>query len=170
MGKWGTGKVERQCLACKTIFNARHDRPGFFCSKSCSSSKKLQKSYKTEMNCKVCNKGFIVRRYRVNTALYCSNECRRKRMPSGENHPKWKGGISERPYKIRCLIRKLIKQYVKCKDCNGVNQLQGHHILPYSEWPELGDIKENIEILCMECHSKRHPEIGNFILKGVSNE
>jgi 5-methylcytosine-specific restriction endonuclease McrA len=91
-------------------------------------------------------------------------------MPYGENHPKWKGGISERPYKVRCLIRNLIKYKGKCKECEVTEDLQGHHILPYSQWPELGAVEENIEILCKGCHSKRHPEIESFILKGAINE
>ena len=44
--------------------------------------------------------------------------------------------------------------------------LQGHHIKPYSEFPELGCDENNIVILCISCHAFQHPEISIFILKG----
>src|SRR5574343_1637946 len=98
MGKHGTGKILKICLKCNKEFYARVDRIGKFCSKSCSSASKPKRYLRQEKICAICNKSFIVKRYRLETALYCSTECRRKNMPSKENHINWKGGISERPY------------------------------------------------------------------------
>src|SRR5271163_698376 len=167
MGKHGTGKIEKNCEVCSNIFSGRVDRPSRFCSKSCSSSAKPRLFLRIKKNCLVCGGEFEIKKYRNETALYCSNECRRKRMPSKENHKNWKGGISERPYEVRKKIKQLLALYGKCSDCAGIDDLQGHHIKPYCDFPELGCNDDNIVILCCHCHAKRHPEIQGFILKGV---
>lgn len=87
-----------------------------------------------------------------------------------QNHPKWKGGISERPYKVRKTIERLLKESKECKDCKSKEALQGHHIIPYSTNPKLGCDVNNIEILCVYCHAKRHPDLKEFILKGIKYE
>lgn len=169
MGKWGTGKEERKCNKCGKEFLARKDRPGLYCSKSCASSCKKQKNFRIEKNCEVCLKAFIVKRYRINTALYCSSECRRMRMPKKENHPNWKGGIS-RTWLSKKIIKDLIEERKECNMCKSTKYLQGHHIIPCSVNKDLQENPSNIEILCRSCHAKKHPLLTNFILKGNYHE
>lgn len=163
MGKHGTGKVLKICLNCSKEFYARKDRIGRFCSKSCCSSFLPKRFLRVKKNCEVCKKEFEIKKYRINTALYCSSECRRTRMPKKENHPSWKGGISERPYKVRKIIEQIKVVINKCQKCESKDNLQGHHIVPFAERPDLGCDKNNILILCSLCHSKEHPDIENFI-------
>jgi hypothetical protein len=166
MGKWGTGKVLRKCRYCGIEFYARHDRLGIYCNRSCSRKDKPQKNFRILKSCTVCAKEFSVKRHRLKTALYCSPSCRRKRMPSGINHPRWNNGISERPHSSRQAIIELRKAIKECQKCNGNYRLQGHHIIPYAERPDLANQKENIVILCIFCHAKEHPKFANLILKG----
>lgn len=169
MGKWGTGKEEKKCNKCAKVFLARKDRPGLFCSKSCAASCRKQISFKIEKNCEVCLKLFIVKRYRVNTALYCSVDCRRKRMPKKDSHPNWKGGIS-RTWLSKRIIKNLIKEKGECEMCKSTKNLQGHHIIPYSINKDLQEDPNNIQILCRLCHAAKHPSLANFILKGDYHE
>src|SRR5271163_1226549 len=110
MGEWGSGKVKRTCRYCNKEFEARHDRPGIYCSRSCGSSGKPKINLRIGKRCAVCNEEFIIKRYRQESALYCSVECRRKRMPKKESHPNWKGGIAR-----TWLSKKIIKQLIKDK-------------------------------------------------------
>lgn len=162
--------VSKVCLKCSVGFKARKDRPGLYCSRSCAGKDKNQISHKLNKLCEVCNKEFIVKRYRKDSALYCSNECRRKRMPKAAEHPMWKGGISERKYSSRKVIRNLKKCIAECQKCGSTNRLQGHHIIKHSENKDLANDQNNILILCISCHANEHPEIKNFILKGEVHE
>ena len=179
MGSWGTGKVEKLCKVCNKRFFARNDRPGYFCSRKCQviGREKKEKIY-LEYECKKCFIKFKRRKGFGGTNEFCSRSCSAKVnlvgsfkvMPSGVNHPKWKGGISDRPYTVRKIIRKLIKESGKCYECGDDKNLQGHHIIRYSEQPDLGIDENNIIILCCLCHSNKHPEIKEFILRGRNDD
>lgn len=169
MGKWGTGKILKICFRCKKEFYARKDRLGKFCSRSCGSAFKPKVYLRIWKKCEVCSSDFEIKRYRKDSALYCSVGCRRKRMPAKESHPRWKGGL-DRTWESKALIKKLIKEKGKCEECNSKNELQGHHIVEYSKNKVLGNEITNIKILCIQCHAKKHPQISNFILKGKKYE
>jgi 5-methylcytosine-specific restriction endonuclease McrA len=47
-----------------------------------------------------------------------------------------------------------------CVDCGSTESLHAHHILPWSEYPELRIEVENGETLCGDCHSNKHPKMG----------
>lgn len=98
-----------------------------------------------------------------------------QKLPKGEKHPNWKGGIS--PQRHREYGTKEYKQFVKsvlerddytCQWCGAKNgkgeniKLHTHHIESYAEYPELRfDVKNGLT-LCDECHyetlrGKRRP-------------
>lgn len=160
MGKKGTGIVTKKCQECEKIFQCRHDRPGKFCSRSCSSKNKPQKSFRYTFSCKCCGKNAVAKRYRKNTAKYCSRKCLsivRGLSMRKENHPKWRGGISERSYEDRLLIENKKKEIGRCEVCGIEKNLEGHHINGY------GNDKMSIQILCVECHANKHPRYARFI-------
>lgn len=169
MGKWGTGKVLKKCIQCEKEFLARQDRLGKFCSRSCGSKNKPKRYLRIKKKCMVCLKEFEVKRYRIYSALYCSYECRRKMMPKKENHVNWKGGKG-RTWNSKSLIKKLIMIKGKCDLCGCVDNLQGHHVIPYSKDKDLQECKDNIRVLCIKCHSNQHPGMEAFILKGKYHE
>lgn len=169
MGKWGSGKIEKRCLKCNETFMARHDRPGKFCSKSCGSSFAPKRYMRVKKPCPICGKEHEVKRYRENDNTFCSHECSvewRARNMKGDKHFNWNGGISERPYGNRIGIKERRKKIKFCEECGSNHKLQGHHIIPYAERPDLCNEIENIIILCVNCHAKKHPEIAHLILKG----
>jgi 5-methylcytosine-specific restriction endonuclease McrA len=162
----GNGKVKKICLQCNKEFESRHDRPGKFCSRICGGKNKIQPSFKKLMICQECSKEYLVKRYMLDTTKYCSRVCRQKNMPSGESHPRWNGGISERPHSARKGILQLLKTIKACQKCGSSIRLQGHHIIGYAERPDLANELSNIVILCQLCHSQEHPKYANLILKG----
>ncbi len=93
------------------------------------------------------------------------------KMLSGENNPNWQGGKTA----IRKRIRKTAKyaqwrlsvferdgfRCVGCGDNRGGN-LEAHHILHFSKYPELILDVDNGTTLCKKCHAAIHPEV-NFL-------
>jgi len=85
-----------------------------------------------------------------------------------ENHPNWKGGVSSRR---QCLMatkeykdwRTFIftKDKYTCQKCGRLGgELEAHHILPYSMYPDKVLDKDNGITLCKECHKKFHHKFG----------
>ena len=83
----------------------------------------------------------------------------------GENHPRWRGGVTPENVKIRSSIElRLWREAVfardnwtcqKCGDNTGGN-LNAHHIKPFAKYPELRvDINNGIT-LCVKCHKHIH--------------
>jgi len=169
MRKRGTGKISKKCKHCNLEFLARHDRVGLFCSRSCASSCKPKQYFRVNKNCEICSKEFTIKRYRQKSALFCSVECRRAKMPKGESHHFWKGGVA-RSWSSRQLIKSLIIERGKCEECFSAINLQGHHVIAYSKNKMLQCDVNNIKVLCIRCHARKHPLIENFILKGINNE
>ena len=170
MGKHGTGKVNKICDICKIEFLSRRDRLGKYCSKSCASKVAKKKVKRYSIICIGCSKKVELVKFRSLKASYCSNACRLKNLPVGENHPNWNGGSSERHSSTRLGIKELRKKINYCQKCYSKEKLQGHHIIPYSLRPDLVNDLNNIIILCRICHAKEHPKQANLILKGGNYE
>jgi len=169
-------KVLCKCLKCERefwIFECWYKRGnGKYCSRDCSSKalKEIEhKNYRIILKCKECGKEYVVKRHRKDTSKYCSKGCKRKNMPSGKNHPNWKGGISERDYRTKEWRRKVLERDLfACVECRSTNkeELNAHHIKEYSTNIELRFDINNGVTLCRKCHSKKHEKEANFILKG----
>ena len=88
---------------------------------------------------------------------------------TGENNPKWKGGVTPEHKKVRWSqkykdFREEIFKRDKytCKDCKRKRKpgdrviLNVHHIKPFAKYEKLRFVKSNVVTLCKECHKKRH--------------
>lgn len=166
------------CEACGTEFtrpNAHIRSKTHACSRECSNKLKPRKT-KTmvQYTCKVCGVIFERRKGHGGTGDCCSPRCRNKfnrpkgaianisriaHLPRGEDHHNWKGGITDRPHKIRAIIENKKKQIGKCEECGSTEKLEGHHIKEWSKYPELRYEPDNIQILCHSCHANKHPDI-----------
>lgn len=90
--------------------------------------------------------------------------------PRGENHYKWKGGITTENLKIRhSLDAKFWREAVfkrdnfTCQECKiRGGRLNAHHIKPFAFFPELRFAIDNGLTLCWGCH-KKTPTFGNKI-------
>ncbi|MBV6446319.1 MAG: hypothetical protein IFNCLDLE_02611 [Ignavibacteriaceae bacterium] len=84
---------------------------------------------------------------------------RKRPEVSGENHPRWKGGVSSPDRLERINFRRMIQKQVlerdnyTCKMCGvrGV-ALQVDHIQPWAEYVEGRFDINNCRTLCMSCH------------------
>lgn len=163
----GQGIKKCVCKVCQKIFVARVDRPGFFCTKKCQMiGRKRKPKIINEYKCKECDGLFYARKGRGGTYEYCSKKCRAigcgKKLAK-ENHPFWKGGISERTWATKKIINEVKSEIKICQECGQKNNLEGHHIKDYRNHIMLRSLKENIMILCRNCHAKKHPKLKGFI-------
>lgn len=85
------------------------------------------------------------------------NKCRVK-FQTGENSPKWKGGITPKNMIERQKFYKEIRQKVlerdqyRCQICGTNDKLQVDHIQPWSEYVELRFNISNCRTVCESCH------------------
>jgi hypothetical protein len=105
---------------------------------------------KQQTKCLVCFKDFKYDK-KVNMGKYCSNVCCgiAKR---GEKNSRWIGGTW-------LFVRKtiLIEQDYTCQMC-GLREpeiMEVNHKLEKSLYPELARDKENLEVLCPNCHRRK---------------
>lgn len=142
---------------------------------------------KPDVKCKYCNKKLTRRNYKRCSDCYESielpikakkrvgiplsiehrkkiSENRKKstKIPRGENHPSWKGGITPEHEKTRksnsykaWRLSVFKRDHFTCQDC-GVKggTLEAHHIKPFSEYPEDRLSLENGITYCKQCHIK----------------
>lgn len=108
------------------------------------------KSVKKE--CAVCLTRFTVPHYRKDSAVYCSRRCLGIFKFTGDRNPNWIGGGW-------LLVRKvvLIEQDYTCQVCSLREPLimEVNHKLERSTHPELARDKDNLEVLCPNCHRRK---------------
>ena len=82
-------------------------------------------------------------------------------VKKGSDNHRWKGGITPESDKIRkSQIYKNWKKSIyerdnnSCVDCGSKENIELHHIKPFSLFPELRMVDENAKILCKSCHVK----------------
>lgn len=187
IGKYFTGELntnynhqEYNCAECGDLFIRKPSQnrgERVFCSQKCylSSLSNLEIKAMIDVKCPICDKKTKVWRSRMNysTRIYCSRECANKGQTiyySGENSPNWNHNLSKeervqaRKYDDYYSWRKGVFKRDKftcqcCGDDSGGN-LVSHHILNYSEHPELRIEISNGITLCESCHKDFHDTYG----------
>jgi 5-methylcytosine-specific restriction endonuclease McrA len=125
-----------------------------------------------ECECEICNSIYTVKESVYNTvgSRFCSNECKYIFLfnTEPENHPRWKGGITNKNQNLRNSLeyrewRSNVykKDFYKCQKCNSIGKdLNAHHIENWSGNPDLRfDINNGIT-LCGSCHNELHEQYG----------
>lgn len=140
--------LEKECLACKKMFNPRHEVQKY-CNHACRASL-LKKDRSRE--CVVCEKTFWAK---TMTTRFCSQECYTKsgiRAPRGEANPRWN------PNTIANLKRvvKLRDDYI-CQKCGlrDVEIMEVDHKQCRALYPQLANEVDNLECLCPNCHRRK---------------
>ncbi len=102
---------------------------------------------KTKYKCLVCNRNFEAYLKRK----YCSVRCSAT-TKLGENNPNWIGGGWLR---VRKII--LIEQDYTCQVCGLQDKeiMEVNHKLERSKYPELANDRNNLEVLCPNCHRRK---------------
>ena len=173
------GKTQLTCFACGGQFwrsNSHIRNTTHSCSRKCAGIAKAKRPIqKTQHICLECKTVFTRRLGSGGKKRFCSVSCARKgaprtpnqpgTMPQGENHHRWKGGISKRPHSVKIVTQKRIAEEGRCERCGSIKNLQGHHRKSYAETPELRQDPSNIEVLCATCHAAEHPALAPMILR-----
>lgn len=148
----------------------------YFCSNKCRSKYQAQnrkgknnsRYNRVKTVCEWCNKKFETWPSIKDKVKFCSKKCRndwQSHMMSGERHPNWKGGVSEK--RSKDWVSREYKEWRKkvferdnytcqiCGDNTGGN-LNAHHIKSYRDYPELRYEVSNGMTLCEFCHVEVH--------------
>lgn len=114
----------------------------------------------------------------LNHRLAMSASARASGIRSGERNGNWKGGVAKDGLRARSKAAYMewksavfAKAQWKCEGCSKEHGsvcvccghrtlLHAHHIIPFSEKPELRYEPSNGKALCEQCHWKEHHEIG----------
>lgn len=168
----GRGSTTRICPVCQKQFsrpNAHFRGSTSCCSYECSRKiRPRRKGVILKYTCRACGKSFQRRKGYSGPANYCSLKCSIKSTRKyGKEHPKWKGGITERQHSSRRAIKIRLERVSACERCGATKSLHGHHKKPYADFPELRDDPNNIEILCLHCHALEHPSVAGLMLSRV---
>jgi len=167
----------------KSIFCSRKEwRTKLYCSHSCANSinslgnkhavgmipfnkgkpglsgKNNPRYIRVEKDCLECKKHFIVKKYREETALFCSKECAYKNKDRGlsTENEKIRRSLAYRAWRTLVFER----DNYTCQECgiksgNGkAVYLQADHIKPFALYPELRFEVSNGRTLCILCHRK----------------
>jgi hypothetical protein len=170
--------ISRNCLVCGAPFFTHKAwvRRGYgtYCGRACSDKGRTKpKITMFPYACLECGVIFYRQLGKGKNPTFCSMQCLGNfngRRIEGSKHPKWRGGISERPYEVTRVIRRRVAEVGKCEECGSTNNLQGHHVRTYSECPDLRCSSSNIMVLCVICHAQKHPEYSNLMLSKVVKE
>lgn len=102
--------------------------------------------------CSVCFTRFKVPNCRKETARFCSKRCHATFKFTGEKNCNWIGGGW---LKVRKQI--LVEQDYTCQVCSlrEPDIMEVNHILERSQYPELSRDRNNLEVLCPNCHRRK---------------
>lgn len=157
---------KRICENCSCEYITRHDkkdRQQKFCSRNCVLETKNKTKF-TIVECAYCKKLFQKRRTQLKSSksgfYFCNRICKESAQKLGglkEIMPQHYGTGSSRLKKDVATDRFNIK--LSCCDCNENKEylLCIHHV----DGNPTNNIEENLEIVCFNCHAKRHLEFKN---------
>lgn len=159
--------TKRVCENCKNEYLTRHDklhRKQKFCSRKCVIEFK-NKNNKIQVECAFCKRKFLKLINNISNSksglFFCNRQCKDSAQKLGglkeimpDHYGKKITRIKKKDIKFRFEDIKL--ECIDCKE-NKEYLLNVHHIDGISS----NNTKENIEIVCANCHTKRHLEFKN---------
>ena len=174
-------RIIKNCQFCHERFNVKR-KAQRFCSISCSTKRQykenpnygFQKGHRFRFRNGLVpwNKGKpnpeLSKRQKENNVSKRPevrkkmSEARTRFYLNGGHPPNWRGGHSKnRKYQNKIWFELRKKIYERddwtCQRCGKKGGLlNAHHIIPWSEDPELALEKDNIITLCVPCHTKIH--------------
>lgn len=167
--------IEKICPVCKKPFKVDVNQVkygnGIYCSKSCKGSgSPSRKRERVRVQCASCQKDFDKRPIEVKRNKgdlhFCTPECWYEHNTQ-ENHYGYTGTTPERQavYSSRQWKRVAFQVWqrdnAECQRCQAkkrhdFNQLDIHHIVPFSKSVELRCDINNLVLLCDDCHKWVH--------------
>ena len=156
--------LKHKCKTCGQEFVPRRqsrnsEGDGTFCSRKYWVPH--NKTTKVATSCQWCGKVFLS--LAIRDQKYCSHECG---CLSRKKSKKKTRGRSR--YELAKWANAVILRDKACMRCGAAENLQAHHVKPWSKFPELGMEIENGVALCAVCHHFHHPKIplSTFLSRG----
>jgi len=186
--------MDVKCSYCGKEFKkySNQKRTNHFCSRNCyakwrSENLKGNNNYNPKAKdsiikeCEYCGRDFRVPKYRIESARFCSQDCKKEHMVGERANGSWKGGTNRRiAHKVRSL--KKYKDWVKsvlerdnyeCQECGATEHLDVHHVKEFIDILNENNItttkeakrclelweKKNGITLCIHCHADKHPDL-----------
>ena len=151
--------IAKLCPVCKKEFITRADKPSETCGKICKGKLKSIKNT-CVFHCDWCKKEFTRAKSKKKNSkkrfYFCSRKCKESAQKISKN------GIKEiMPNHYGTSIgREAVKRYkkciknIQCEECGEKREylLSVHH----KDGNHLNNIKTNFELVCGNCHIKRH--------------
>ena len=173
-------RVERTCLECDILFLAKRCEVNrgnaLYCCASCARSGSQRKGRGIAFaTCLECGRSFSYPfrsrtknlKKAARTRQFCCNKCTAvyfgKRRSASVGPFDHAGKNRKDTLKDQRLLRLIVKESGECCDCGSTEHLEAHHILERHKRPDLRWEPSNIEVLCNDCHAKRHPGIAPLI-------
>lgn len=173
--------IIKECLYCNIKYTVKASRiaTAKYCSRKCSL---LGNTTKVNRACPICNNSFEVIACRKSIAKYCSTTCynanrrntakeQRTCKTCGISYPATKGS-GKKYCSIKCCNKQKIKdgapsfaavranmkkagEIIKCERCgfNDHPHILGIH---HKDRDRNNNLRENLEVLCPNCHSLEH--------------
>jgi hypothetical protein len=151
------------CKRCKKEYPTRIDQPKDYCSLECGRTSRRNGEL---IQCRFCKKDCYKPKARLENSkhkvYFCSRKCKDigQRIENGITEI-WPTHFSTSNFEE---VKRFAQKDGKCQDCNEsrLYMLCIHHI----DSDRTNNIKENLEILCYNCHAKRHMEKkdGNWVV------
>lgn len=161
------------CDSCGNDFSVKQSRANTarFCSKSCYDSARSdivsgedapgwRGGRKTNKECEQCDEKFELYESRLDTARFCSPQCRHDYL---SEHLKQSSTNVRDSSEYRNWRESVKSRDGCCVDCGSTEGLHAHHIIPVEKDESLATDVSNGETLCQECHANKHPEIAHLI-------
>lgn len=167
-------KVKVQCAVCGKIeyVNPCRARNYRTCSRECMGKYNSSKySKKVKLTCQQCGKEFWVKPSHVRRRRYCSKECQNVGLPirfQGSGNPNYKGRLVNSDGYIKASNEKYTLHRETVKEILGVEKLPKALIVHHKDANKHSNDPKNLILLTHKLHTWLHKNVGNYILKAVS--
>lgn len=167
-------KIKVQCAVCGKIeyVNPCRARKYRTCSKECMGKYNRNKySKKVKLICQHCGKEFLVKPSHADRRHYCSKECQYADLPTkfqGSGNPNYKGRLVNSDGYIKASNEKYTLHRETVKEILGVEELPKTLIVHHKDADKHSNNPKNLILLTHKLHTWLHKNVGNYILKAVS--
>lgn len=167
-------RVEVQCAVCGKIEYVFPSRARKYktCSLECMGKFNHERfSKKVNLICQHCGKEYWVKPSHVGRSHYCSKECQIAGLPTkfrGSGNPNYKGRIENSDGYIKGSNEKYTLHRETVKNILGVENIPKTLIVHHKDGNKHSNDPKNLILLTHSIHTWLHKNIGNYVLKAVS--
>jgi len=167
-------KIKVQCAVCGKIeyVNPSRARKYKTCSRECMGKyNHIRYSKKVKMICQYCGKEYFVKPSHIYRSHYCSKNCQIADLPvkfQGSRNPNYKGRTLNSDGYIKAPCPKFTLHRETVKKILGVEELPKTLIVHHKDADKHSNNPDNLILLTHKIHTWLHKNVGNYVLKAIS--